>query len=166
MLQIVEIAVAVVLFATELACVAGTFFPRESVTCWCEERANRFRRLRLLRSRYTALFHEARRYRVRFLTEESFKGKHKRDPYDSRGLLLLTPDVVYYWDLGESTRPAPYSFDKGAEVAWCDSEPYRSGGHPWVEIRADKVSWYFQADTSKRRALNTRRIFNAVDYIL
>lgn len=129
-----------------------------------EESANRFRRLRLLEKHHRQLLANGRRVFVRSLAAESFHAKYKRDPYDSRGMLLLKDDAVMYWDLGQSTRIEPYVYKPGeAGVMLHAAEPHREGEHVWLELEHDGVSRFLQTDTACGVNEKTRTLFADVE---
>ncbi len=132
-----------------------------------EEAANAFRRLRLLRKYHPDLLEHARRVPVNCLSSESFRARHKRDLYDSRGLLLFAESGVFYWDLGQSTRLEPYRYRPGdTRVTLHLKEPYRQGEQVWVQIESDGVSRYFQYEQDGRVNEATRTLYDEIQAAL
>ena len=132
-----------------------------------EEAANAFRRLRLLRKYHPELLEHARRVPVKCLSSESFNARHKRDPYDSRGLLLFASDGVFYWDLGQSTRLEPCKYRAGDTRATLHlKEPYRQGEQVWVQVESDGVSRYFQGGQDARANEATRTLYAEIQAAL
>lgn len=132
-----------------------------------EEAANEFRRLGLLRKHHPDLLRRAKRVPVRRLAKETFTAKHKKDDFDSRGLLLLTDDAVLYWDLGQSTRLEPYVFrPANASATLHLREPYREGEHVWVELECDGTSRYLQCEKVRQVNEETRKLFGDIQAVL
>ena len=132
-----------------------------------EEAANGFHRLRLLRKHHPELVQQSRQIPVRCLAEGSFKSKHRRDAYDSRGLLLFADDAVKYWDLGQSTRLDPYDYQPGDATARLHTaEPSRQGERVWVELEGNGSTRYVQYDVAQHANEKTRGLFDEIRTVL
>lgn len=148
------------------ACYAFAFMNSESVARRLDEASGRVRRLRLLRKHHPELARMAKRIPVRRFAEESFRGKHKKGDFDSRGLVLLTKDAVMYWDLGHSTRLEPYVFRPGDSTATLHTkEPYREGERVWIQLEDNGLSRYLQSETPPPHE-TTRALFQHIDAVL